>query len=319
MIRALQSFAGLVFDATVGQMVHAGSAAPPPGGVLFWSDTDPDPGPAARETAWEAPREEVRRDDDLGTGDVKLVEHTIVCVRRGHERILAGGSGEEMVRGIMTRDGFVAWIVASYPRWHEVPPEDRRYLRVYYRVLDRWPSRRPGHGREREALEGIRDAIRDRRWPARPGPPEPPRRPERPGPPASPETAVVAWDGSGTPTQVGARGRVILTKTRNGDGYDVLLEGTLTIHSRSYGYVRHGLPPGYLPVSGDPRAYPCEVQRHATLGDLSRVDNYGGRGVHVRNDGFPGYEGRATLWFPERNYNGEITLRCAWRTKEPLP
>ncbi len=304
MIRAIQSFAGMAFDAALGQMVHAAGSALPPGGVL-WSD--PDPRPAARETAWDAPREEVRRDGELGTDDVKLVEHTIVCVRRGHERILPGGSGEEMVRGIMTRDGFVAWIVASYPRWHEVPPEDRRYLRVYYRVLDRWPSRRPGHGREREALEGIRDAIRDRRWPAGPAPPAPP------------ETSVAVWDGSGTPTQVGARGRVTLTRTRNGDGYDVLLEGTLTIHSRSYGYVRHGLPPGYLPVSTDPRAYPCEVQRHATLGDLSGVDNYGGRGVHVRSDGFPGYEGRATLWFPERDYNGEITLRCAWRTKEPLP
>jgi len=306
-IRALQSFAGLVLDAAVGRMVHAGSAAPPPA-VLLWSE--PDPGPAVRETAWGAPREEPHRDDDLGTGDVKLVEHTIVCIRTGHERILAGGSGEEMVRGPMTRDGLVAWIVAGYPRWHEVPPEDKRYLRVYYRVLDRWPARRPGRGREDAALEGIRDAIRG--WQGRPPSPSP-------EPVSRPPASSVVWDGTGTPTQVGARGRVTLTKARNGDGYDILLEGTLAIHSRSYGYVRHGLPPGYLPVSADPRAYPCEVQRHATLGDLSGVDNYGGRGVHVRNDSFPGYEGRATLWFPERDYNGEIALRCAWRTKEPLP
>jgi hypothetical protein len=334
MIRSLQSFVGMVFDATVGQMVHAASAAPPPVDVSWSGPVGSYVGPdglsgfdPAVGTAGEVRREEVRQDSDLGTDDVKLVEYAIVSIRRDHERILPGGSGEEMVRGPMTREGFTAWIVACYPRWREVPAEDRRYLRVHYRVLGRWPLKRPGRGREDAALEGIRDAVLGlpRLGPAhlvsfRPSaPPRPSPRPALPAAPGRPASSVVTWDGTGTPTQVGARGRVTLTKTWNGDGYDVTLEGRLAIHSRSFGHVRHGLPSGYLPAGADPRGYSCEVQRHAVWGDLSGVDNYGGRGVHVRNDSFPGYEGRATLWFPERDYNGDIDLRCVWRTREPLP
>lgn len=325
MMWAFQSFFGMFFDAMVGQVVHSlGAAQPvdrsPWNGGAERPGLPPEPGggPAARSippappspATWEPARastvaEAALQADDLRGDDLKLVEYTIVSIRPCLERVLPGGSGELMVRGSTTREGLTAQIIADYPRRHEIPPEDKRYLRVYYRVLSRWPHKRPGQGRKINVLKGIRDAISDL----------PPWR-DHPQPPEPPAPSVITWDGSGTPSQVGARGLVTLTKAWNGSSYDVTLEGRLTINSRSYGYVRHGLPPGYLPVSSDPQAYPCEVQQHATQGDLSGVNNYGGRGVHIRCDDFPGYQGRATLWFPEKLYNGEITLRCTWQTHE---
>ncbi|HEX4963474.1 MAG TPA: hypothetical protein VF173_21780 [Thermoanaerobaculia bacterium] len=305
----VQSFFGLVLDAAVGQVIHGLGVARPSGGAPWYGPREQGAGPdhgggLPVAAAWEPPAtgavaEAVPQDTGLGGDEVKLVEYAIVSVRRGHERVLPGGSGEELVRGGMTHEGFTAWIIARYPRRQEIPPDDRRFLRVHFRVLTRWPCERPGQGRRIAVLKGIRDALR-----------ELPRRPALPAP------AVVIWDGTGTPSQVDARGRVTLTKAWNGQCYDVTLEGKLAIRSRSYGDVRHGLPYGYLPVSTDPLAYPCAIQQHATWGDLSGVDNHGGRGIHVRNDNSPGYEGRATLWFLEKNYNGEITLRCTWQTNE---
>lgn len=329
---AFQSFFGMFFDAMVGQAVHRLGAAQPVdrspwnGGAERPVPPQPEPGgglreagggPAARSippappapAAWEAApsgaaAEAALQADDLRGDDLKLVEYTIVSIRPCRERVLPEGSGEIMVRGSTTREGLTAQIIADYPRRHEIPPEDKRYLRVHYRVLSRWPHKRPGQGRKINVLKGLRDAIRDL----------PPWREDQPPEPPAPSS--LTWDGSGTPSQVGARGRVTLTKAWNGSGYDVTMEGRLSVHSRTYGYVRHGLPPGFLPVRTDPQAYPCEVQQHATQGDLSGVDNYGGRGVHIRCDDFPGYQGRATLWFPEKSYNGEITLRCTWQTNE---
>lgn len=135
--------------------------------------------------------------------------------------------------------------------------------------------------------------------------------------PIPPPTTVITWNGACTPTQVGAAGSVTISKTSNGiGGFAVTLEGTLTIYSPTYGYTRHGLPLGFLPVSTDPTAYTCSVQQNATYGDTSGLGNYGGHGVHVRNDSTSGYTGRATLWFPEKFYNGQYTLRCTWQTNE---
>ncbi|MCP3959345.1 MAG: DUF4082 domain-containing protein [bacterium] len=127
-----------------------------------------------------------------------------------------------------------------------------------------------------------------------------------------------AWNGTtcGGPSQVGANGSATITKTHNGSNYDVLLEGTLSISSATYGYVRHAMPAGFLPISSDPQAYTCEIQNHATKGDASGVGNYGGSGVHIRKDTYGGYTTTATLWFPEKFWNGQFTLKCAWQTDE---
>jgi hypothetical protein len=318
MMWAFQSFFGMFFDAMVGQVVHSLGAAQPVdrspwnGGSERPGLPPPEPLAPPVPAAWDpapaaAAAEAAPQDHDLRGDDLKLVEYTIVSIRPCRERILPGGTGEIMVRGSTTREGLTAQIIADYPGRHDIPPDDRRHLRVHYRVLFRWPHKGPGQGRRINVLKGIRDAILDLKLWRDDQPPEPPA------------PSLITWDGSGTPSQVGARGRVTLTKVWNGKSYDVTLEGQLTIHSRSYGYVRHGLPLGYLPVSSDPLAYTCSIQQHALWGDLSGVENYGGRGVHVRNDDFPGYEGRATLWFPEKLYNGEITLRCTWQTEEELP
>jgi hypothetical protein len=129
-------------------------------------------------------------------------------------------------------------------------------------------------------------------------------------------SSIITWNGSCTSSQVGATGNVTITKTPNGSGFAVTLEGTLTIYSPTYGYVRHGLPAGFLPVSTSATAYTCSIQQLAGYGDTSGIGNYGGQGVHIRNDSTSGYAGKATLWFPEKFYNGQYTLRCTWVTNE---
>lgn len=172
MIWTLQTFLGQLFDATMGQMVdglgqpRSGSSGPP------WNDEPfelrgivvPDAEPAAQE--------EMRRARDLGGDEVKLVRFAIVSVRRGHERILPGGLGEVLVTNGMTSESFATWVVALYlqsDRFHGLPldrrnqisHEDKKYLRVSYLVLDRWP-REPLHCQEQQLdrLAGIRDALR---------------------------------------------------------------------------------------------------------------------------------------------------------------
>jgi len=133
----------------------------------------------------------------------------------------------------------------------------------------------------------------------------------------TPAQTVITWNGSCTPSQVGATGGVTISKTPNGiGGFAVTLEGTLSIYSPTYGYVRHGLPSGFLPVSTDPQAYTCSIQQNVSYGNTSGIGNYGGNGVHIRNDSTSGYAGKATLWFPEKFYNGQYTLRCTWQTNE---
>jgi len=99
----------------------------------------------------------------LEESGVKLVEYAIVSVRRGAERILPGAGGQVMVTEAMSAETFATWIVAVYVQSRgPIPPEDRKYLRVAARVLDRW-ERQPlrFEGLQLLALEGIRRAIVD--------------------------------------------------------------------------------------------------------------------------------------------------------------
>jgi len=108
----------------------------------------------------------VRRDRGAGSleeSGVKLVEYAIVSVRRGAERILPGAGGQVIVTGTMSEETFAIWIIAAYLQSRgPIPPEDRKYLRVSSRVLERW-DREPLHfeGLQLLALEGIRRAIVD--------------------------------------------------------------------------------------------------------------------------------------------------------------
>lgn len=127
------------------------------------------------------------------------------------------------------------------------------------------------------------------------------------------------WTGGCYATQVGASGSVNLYKDDQGDGtYLATLEGDFTIYSPTYGYVRHELPPGFLPLSEEVNAYSCELQELEGYGDTSEVNVYGGEGVHVRIDTSAGYE-NGSLWFPEKFLNGTYSLTCSWETTAENP
>lgn len=148
---------GFGVDAMVSRMVYALAGAPfalsRPGlgfGGLRWAGVA-DPGVDGDELpALEQP-------------GIKLVRYALISLRPCAERILAGGTGEVLVTGRVSRENFAVATVASYLESHEIRHEDKKYLRVHCHVLERWP-RLPLRCREEEevtALQGIRSAILD--------------------------------------------------------------------------------------------------------------------------------------------------------------
>lgn len=100
-------------------------------------------------------------DTNLSGDQVKLVRYSIVSVERDRERKL--DQGELLVADDLTPDGFASWRIAAYfqrPGHEEIPHEEKKYLRVCYRVLCRW-QRESLHYQERklDELRGIREAI----------------------------------------------------------------------------------------------------------------------------------------------------------------
>ena len=91
-------------------------------------------------------------DTNLHDDMVKLVEYTLVTIERGQERALEGPK-QIMITDDLTRDAFSNARVAAWftQTGGEVDLEDEKgqvhkrlvdpeTLRVYYRVLDRWPK-----------------------------------------------------------------------------------------------------------------------------------------------------------------------------------
>jgi hypothetical protein len=212
MIWALPRLAGLFFDAMVGQAVHAlgrrsptprsapRAGAPWPRAELFQAQPGspvPQGGPPPDETLQDG----TPRDKNLQDDAVQLVSYSIVSIRPCRERALPGGSGQVLVTIPMSGESFVAWIVARYLQTvgAEIEHGEKKYLRVAYEVLYRWPAEPHSgcHQSRLRALTDIRDAIAGLpRWPERaaapPQPPAPPTRPEPPAPPALPEAPVPA-------------------------------------------------------------------------------------------------------------------------------
>jgi len=127
-------------------------------------------------------------------GTVKLVEYTIVSIKPCDEKVFH--RGQVIYSDDMDDDAFATWVVARYfqgdedvdaGHWdtssrrdedkeehdkkreerrkrREIPSADKRYLRVYHRVLESWA--RPDdwcNNRHLDALRGIEQAIRDHR------------------------------------------------------------------------------------------------------------------------------------------------------------
>lgn len=97
-------------------------------------------------------------DRNLSDDTVKLVRYSIVSIERDDERIHF--RGEEIFDDNMTDDAFATWVISKHGDAQGLSAEDRKYLRVSYEVLGRWPKQdREYEKRQLEVLEGIRDAI----------------------------------------------------------------------------------------------------------------------------------------------------------------
>jgi len=105
-------------------------------------------------------REETRAMPDTNLADdmVKLVRFTIVSIKRDEEKILK--RDEEIFDDNMTDDAFATWVISKYGESRGMSSDDRKYLRVSYEVLGRWPKQdRKYEKRQLEVLEGIRQEL----------------------------------------------------------------------------------------------------------------------------------------------------------------
>ena len=96
--------------------------------------------------------------------EVKLVEYSIVSIKRCHERIIT--KGEVIYSDDMSDESFATWVIALYlqdPKSEPIHHDDKKYLRVYHHVLESWP--RPDKDccddRQVDVLRGIEQALRD--------------------------------------------------------------------------------------------------------------------------------------------------------------
>jgi hypothetical protein len=90
-----------------------------------------------------------RNDCDCGTEEctVRLIEYTIVTIKRGDERILQ--YNQRLVRTAMTQCEFDAVVIAEYVAHNPVPPGDDIYLRVCSQIKCTW-EKQPLYYEERQ-------------------------------------------------------------------------------------------------------------------------------------------------------------------------
>jgi hypothetical protein len=131
---------------------------------------------------------ESKRDRDLRDDMLKLVRYKILFVRREYEA--AFPEQEDLIEDNMDSTSFAAWKVAEFiqelhrgdtavpRRWRDrkypgdahtnakgnltsLPEQDKKYLRVYYEVLDRYPREKFKHEEQQiRVLEEIRDSLK---------------------------------------------------------------------------------------------------------------------------------------------------------------
>src|SRR6185369_12375151 len=128
---------------------------------------------------------------DLSNKDMlKLVRYKILFIKRDYE--VAFPEKEELVSDSMDESGYTAWKVAQFiqdlangdtkvpPKWNGypenenrkapappyaqgdillgLPEEDKKYLRVYFEVLDRYEREKPKYKKQQiDVLKEIRD------------------------------------------------------------------------------------------------------------------------------------------------------------------
>ena len=171
-------------------------------------------------------------DRDLSDDMLKLVQYRVSFVKRDLE--YAFREKEELVPDNMSAQTFTVWKIAefiqhldevnvpakwlrkNYPRdcrqraearIEKLPEEDKKYLRLQFEVLRRYPRERLRYEeRHIEVLEGIRDALGG--WPKKPGltvakpaPAPPPTIQEEAEKPPAREAAVAGADEKAVQTQ----------------------------------------------------------------------------------------------------------------------
>jgi len=123
-------------------------------------ETDFTPGVRGEGAANEG-KENIMPDKDLSNDKVKLVQYSIVSIQRGAERTLK--ESERIVSDNITGEAFATWMIAEFIQEdpHRVRHEEKKYLRVYYSVLDQW-EQEDLHYEEKQldVLRGIEEAIR---------------------------------------------------------------------------------------------------------------------------------------------------------------
>lgn len=126
------------------------------------------PVPPPMQTASNDPKEESHMaDTNLNDDMAKLVEYSIVSIDRDldDERKLLL-STEIVISENMTGDAFATWMIARFVQDEGLnfPHEKKKYLRVYYNVLQRWPQPDLEYEESQlHALRGIRRAIEELR------------------------------------------------------------------------------------------------------------------------------------------------------------
>ena len=125
-------------------------------------------------------------DKDLRDDMLKLVRYKVLFVKREYEH--AFPEKEDLVSDNLDAGAFTAWKIAefiqhlgsktthvpakwkekSYPEGHHyngtltgIPEEDKKYLRVYFEVVDRYPREKFKYEEQQiRVLEEIRDNIK---------------------------------------------------------------------------------------------------------------------------------------------------------------
>lgn len=159
--------------------------------------TDGASGDSTEAAQYIPPKEERKMADrDLRDDQLKLVRYKILFVKRDYETVLLQDQ-EELVHDNITDSEYTGWKIAefiqqladhktkvpekwkNYPSYETtedgrhkyrvgntllgLPEEDKKYLRVYYEVLDRYARERFRYEeRQIEVLEDIRDRLDDR-------------------------------------------------------------------------------------------------------------------------------------------------------------
>lgn len=101
-------------------------------------------------------------DTNLSDDMVKLVRYSVVSVKRDlapAKAILVSGR-EKLFDDNLDGEAFATWVTSEVAAAEGMSEADRKYLRVSYEVLQRWPKQdREYERRQLEILEGIRDRL----------------------------------------------------------------------------------------------------------------------------------------------------------------